>query len=106
MNKVDRLVEIKQEDIFKLDLSKANVITLYLLPSLNRKLIPQLEKLQPGSRIVSHDFRMRGIKPDKAVRFKSKEDNSEHKIFLWTTPLKKAPTREGRPPKRERIRAG
>jgi SAM-dependent methyltransferase len=86
---VGHLVTIEQKDIFTLDLSKANVITLYLLPSLNVKLIPQLEKLRPGSRIVSHDFRMRGVKPDKVLRLTSNEDQSEHKIYLWTSPLKK-----------------
>ncbi len=64
-NGVGNLVTIEQKDIFTLDLSKANVVTLYLLPSLNVKLIPQLEKLKPGSRIVSHDFDMRGVTPDK-----------------------------------------
>lgn len=88
-NEVGHLVRIEQKDIFTLDLSKADVITLYLLPSLNVKLIPQLEKLKPGSRIVSHDFRMKGVKPDKVVRLNSNEDSREHKIFLWTTPLKK-----------------
>lgn len=87
--KVGHLVRIEQKDIFTLDLSKANVITLYLLPSLNVKLIPQLEKLRSGSRVVSHDFRMRGVKPDKIVRLTSSEDKDEHKIFMWTTPLKK-----------------
>jgi SAM-dependent methyltransferase len=87
-NKVEKLVKIERRNIFKLDLSKANVITLYLLPSLNVKLIPQLKKLKPGSRIVSHDFDMRGVKPDKVVRFKSKEDDREHAIYLWTAPLK------------------
>ena len=87
--KVGDLVQIKQEDIFKLDLSKANVITLYLLPNLNVKLIPQLEKLAPGSRIVSHSFRMRGVKPDTVEKITSKDDNSEHSIYLWTAPLKK-----------------
>ena len=87
-NKVQKLVQIKQQDIFKLDLSKANVVTLYLLPSLNVKLIPQLDKLKPGSRIVSHDFSMRGVKPDKEVKFTDKE-KSTHTIYLWTTPLKK-----------------
>jgi len=53
------------------------------------KLIPQLEKLKPGSRIVSHDFRMKGVKPDKVVKLTSNEDGREHKIFLWTSPLKK-----------------
>lgn len=88
-NKVGKLVTIEQKDIFELDLSKANVITLYLLPSLNVKLIPQLEKLKPGSRIVSHDFDMEGVKPDKVVNMTSSEDNVEHTIYLWTVPLKK-----------------
>ncbi len=87
-NNVGHLVAIEQEDIFTLDLSEANVITLYLLPSLNVKLIPQLEKLKPGSRIVSHDFDMRGVKPDEVVTVTS-EDGSQHKVYLWTTPLKK-----------------
>jgi SAM-dependent methyltransferase len=88
-NKVQDLVEIKDQDIFTLDLSKASVVTLYLLPSINVRLIPQLEKLKPGSRIVSHDFDMKGVKPDKEVRMTSKEDNVGHKIYLWTAPLKK-----------------
>ena len=49
------------------DLSEASVVTLYLLPELNVRLMPQLKKLKPGSRIVSHDFDMRGAKPKKVV---------------------------------------
>lgn len=93
-NKVEELVQIKEQDIFQLDLSPANVITLYLLPELNVKLIPQLEKLKPGSRIVSHDFDMKGVKPDKVVTVKSKDGSSEHTIYLWTTPLKKEKVRD------------
>jgi ribosomal protein L11 methylase PrmA len=89
-NKVENLVSIQQKDIFQLDLSGANVITLYLLPRLNVKLIPQLEKLKPGSRIVSHDFDMEGVKPDQVIRVTPKgEGQREHTIYLWTTPLKK-----------------
>jgi len=89
-NNVGDLVQIQQKDIFTLDLSKANVITLYLLPELNVKLIPQLEKLKPGSRIVSHDFDMEGVKPDQVVEVKSSGESwNEHTIYLWTTPLKK-----------------
>ena len=87
-NNVGDLVTIDQKDIFTLDLSKADVVTLYLLPSLNVKLIPQLEKLKPGSRIVSHDFDMRGVKPDKVINVTPK-DQREHTIYLWTVPLKK-----------------
>ena len=87
---VGHLVRIEQRDIFTLDLSKANVITLYLLPELNVKLIPQLEKLKPGSRIVSHDFDMKGVKPDKVVKVNSEEEDWDvHTVYLWTTPLKK-----------------
>ncbi|MHC4557026.1 MAG: SAM-dependent methyltransferase [Planctomycetota bacterium] len=89
-NNVGHLVRIEQRDIFTLDLSKANVVTLYLLPELNVKLIPQLEQLKSGSRIVSHDFDMKGVKPDKVVEVKSSdEDWDTHTIYLWTTPLKK-----------------
>jgi hypothetical protein len=48
-----------------------------------------LEKLKPGSRIVSHDFSMRGVKPDKVVTITSEDEYEEHTIYLWTTPLNK-----------------
>jgi SAM-dependent methyltransferase len=86
-NKVEKDVQILQEDIFELDLKEANVITLYLLPSLNVKLIPQLDKLPKGVRIVSHSFDMRGVTPDKEETVDV--DGSGHTIYLWTTPLKK-----------------
>ena len=86
-NDVEKFVKIEQRDIFTLDLSPANVVTLYLLPELNVKLIPQLKKLKPGSRIVSHDFRMKGVKPDKVVKLPD-DDGDTHKVFMWTTPLK------------------
>ena len=89
-NNVGHLVRIEQKDIFTLDLSKASVITLYLLPELNVKLIPQLEKLKPGSRIVSHDFDMKGVRPDKVITIEDKDDDyGDHTIYLWITPLKK-----------------
>jgi SAM-dependent methyltransferase len=91
-NEVGDLVTIKKQDIFTLDLAPASVVTLYLLPDLNVKLIPQLEKMKPGSRIVSHDFAMRGVKPDKTITIRAKNDygtEREHTIYLWTIPLKK-----------------
>jgi SAM-dependent methyltransferase len=89
--KVENLATIEQKDIFTIDLNPASVVTLYLLPALNVKLIPQLEKLNPGSRIVSHDFDMKGVLPDKVLHMTSKEDNVEHTLYLFTTPLKKDP---------------
>jgi uncharacterized protein (TIGR03000 family) len=88
-NKVEDLVTIKKQDIFTMDLSKANVVTLYLLPSLNVKLMPQLAKLKPGSRIVSHDFDMKGAKPNKVVHIRAKNHmgvEGEHTIYLWIVP--------------------
>jgi precorrin-6B methylase 2 len=87
-NKVEGLVTIEKKDIFTLDLSKATVITLYLLPTLNVKLIPQLEKLKDGSRIVSHDFDMRGVKPKKIEKVPLK-DGGTKTVYLWVTPLEK-----------------
>ncbi|UCG55935.1 MAG: methyltransferase domain-containing protein [Phycisphaerales bacterium] len=89
-NNVADLVRIERKDIFTLDLSEASVITLYLLPQLNVKLIPQLDKLKPGTRIVSHDFDMKGVRPDKVVVMSDEEDDyGDHTVYLWTTPLNK-----------------
>jgi tRNA A58 N-methylase Trm61 len=88
-NNVKDLVTIKKGDIFELDLSKADVIALYLLPQLNVKLIPQLEKLKPGCRIVSHDFDMQGVRPKQVVNFEEKGGGRTHKIYLWVTPLER-----------------
>jgi len=93
-NKVQDLVSIHQKDIFKLDLSRVDVVTLYLLPELNVRLIPQLEKLKPGSRIVSHAFDMEGVRPDLILTMWSAEDEEEHSIYMWTTPLVKDVARE------------
>jgi precorrin-6B methylase 2 len=87
-NNVKDLVTIKLQDIFELDLSKADVITLYLLPQLNVKLIPQLDKLKPGCRIVSHDFNMEGVRPKREQTY-TPPGGREHRMFLWVTPLEK-----------------
>ncbi len=82
-NHVEHLVTIKQADIFTLDLTGANVVTLYLLPRLNVKLIPQLEKLKPGSRIVSYSFDMEGVTPAKIYK------EGPYTIYKWVTPLQR-----------------
>lgn len=96
-NKVEHLVTIKQADIFTLDLREANVVTLYLLPELNVRLMPQLEKLKAGSRIVSHDFDMRGAKPVVVHRMHARSagdwadaddtySGEEHTVYKWVVP--------------------
>jgi cyclopropane fatty-acyl-phospholipid synthase-like methyltransferase len=64
--KVEHLVEFRAQDAFKVDISQATVVTLYMLPEFNAKLRPILEKqLKPGSRVVSHDYPIEGWTPDR-----------------------------------------
>jgi ribosomal protein L11 methylase PrmA len=88
-NQVMKLVKIVQADIFTLDLSKADVIPIYLLPEMNKRLLPQLDKLKPGSRLVSHDYDLEGIVADETITLVSNEDNAGHTLYLYTTPLKR-----------------
>ena len=83
MNVTDK-VKILNEDLFQTDISQATVVTLYLLPSLNQKLIPKLNKeLKPGTRIVSQSFDMGEQNPaEKTV------DVNGRMVYLWRTPLK------------------
>jgi tRNA G37 N-methylase Trm5 len=85
---LEPLVKFENRDIFTVDLSGADVIAVYLLPIQLEKLIPQLETLKPGSRIVSHQFEIPGINPDRIVTIESNEDGDRHTLNLWTTPLR------------------
>ena len=87
--KVDDLVKIEDQDIFKVDYSPANVIVMYLLPGMITRLLPQFEKLQPGARIVAHDYPIKGAAAAKAVTMVSNEDNVEHTLYLYRLPLEK-----------------
>ncbi|MFV1967227.1 MAG: cyclopropane-fatty-acyl-phospholipid synthase family protein [Pirellulaceae bacterium] len=86
---VSDLVAIEQQDVFELDLTPASVITLYLLPEMNVRLVPQLEKLKPGSRVVAQDYGIEGVTPIQSVRMRSREDGAMHTVMLWTIPLQK-----------------
>jgi ribosomal protein L11 methylase PrmA len=80
-NGVGDRVKIVQGDLFEQDLSPATVVTLYLLPSLNLKLMPKLMKeLKPGTRVVSHAFDMGDWKPEKEI------DVNGRKVYYWTIP--------------------
>ena len=77
-------VKILNEDLFESDISQATVVTLYLLPVLNVKLIPKLNKeLKPGTRIVSQTFSMGDdYPPERTVEV------SGRSVYLWTVPMK------------------
>jgi uncharacterized protein (TIGR03000 family) len=79
---VERLVTIEQRDIFTLDLSKGpTIVTLYLLPRLNAKLLPQLRKLPPGARVISVAHRMADVKPDEQIVVDT--ELGEFDVYLW-----------------------
>ena len=80
------LVKIEHQDVLKADLRPASVVTLYLTPKLNAKLIPQFERMRPGSRIVAHESSIPGFRPDTVVEVTSKEDGHRHVLFLWKNP--------------------
>jgi hypothetical protein len=83
--------EFRVEDVLRADFSKASVVTVYLLPGLMAELAPLfLDKLKPGSRVVTHAFVFPSWKPDKVEKVKlavphpSQGDVST--IFLWVIP--------------------
>jgi len=106
---VEKLVTIEEADIFKLDLSPADVVFLFLLTRLNERLKPQLEQLRPGTRIVSHEFDLPGAVPSRVIRVPGPPDGPPdtdpsvrkmHTLYLWKVPWRteKAPTSDSRSP--------
>ena len=78
-------VTFRNEDLFETNFSEATVVTLYLLDSLNEKLRPKLLRdLKPGTRIVSHAFRMGDWQPEKTLEVNGRT------IHFWTIPAKGA----------------
>jgi ubiquinone/menaquinone biosynthesis C-methylase UbiE len=77
---VTKNVAFKVGDLFDADIREATVVTLYLLPDINLRLKPKLQRdLKPGTRIVSHDFSMGADwAPEKTVRL------GGDTIYFWT----------------------
>ena len=78
------------QDLFKTDLSRASVITMYLLPDVNLALRPKLLTLKAGTRIVSHDWDMGDWQPDAELRVAAPEKKlgleRSSRVMLWTIP--------------------
>ena len=78
-------VRFLNEDLFEAKISDATVVTLYLLPRLNLKLLPKLlAELKPGTRIVSHAFDMGNWKPQQTL-------SAGGTVYFWTIPAKGTP---------------
>lgn len=85
---VSDLVTIKKANIFNVDISDATVVTIYLLPETMAELRPKiLEELEPGTPVVSHDFRFRGWEPERTVQVRTPDGWKEtSSILRWTVP--------------------
>lgn len=82
---VEKLVTFKLEDAMTVDVSKATVVTLYLLSASNLKLRPLLTRqLAPGARIVSHAFSMGDWEPAKVEQYED-ERGITRTLYLWRT---------------------
>lgn len=79
--------EFIQADLYETDLSKATVITMFLLPEINLKLRPRILDLKPGTRIVSNTFTMGEWEADQEVTTEENW-NSWNTAYLWIVPAK------------------
>jgi len=85
---VEKRVRFEENDVFEADIHEATVVTLFLLPELNIKLLPKLLRdLKPGTRIVSNTFDMGDWPPAKEVTVGDPEDHPfSHRLYLWIVP--------------------
>jgi precorrin-6B methylase 2 len=72
--------QIVHGDIFASDFTQATVLTMYLLPSLNMKLRPQILAMRPGTRVVTHAFNMEDWEADES------SDVDGRRVYLWIVP--------------------
>ena len=87
---VEKRVRFEENDVFEADIHDATVVTLFLLPELNVKLLPKLLRdLKPGTRIVSNTFDMGDWQPAKEVTVGDPDEAGHpfsHRLFLWIVP--------------------
>ena len=77
---VSHLTHFVRQDLFEADLSEATVVALYISPGVMTRLKPRLLALRPGTRVVSHQFRLDGWEPDESVRVEDRDG------YLWVVP--------------------
>ena len=82
-------------DLFDADLREATVLTLYLLPETNRRLLPKiLAEMRPGTRVIAHRFAVGDWRPDARIMVDASEEwsavNAERWLYLWYVPARVA----------------
>lgn len=93
-NGVADLVTVELKELSQWDLRGATVVTMYLSPAFNASLLGQFKQLQPGARIISHNFPIPGIRHESLTKMTSQEDGDMHHIYLYRCPLEKAASLE------------
>ena len=87
---VAKLVQFRVQDLFKTDLGRASVITMYLMPDVNLALRPKLLKLKPGTRVVSHDWDMGDWPADRVLEVDAPDKpigrEKKSRVMLWVVP--------------------
>jgi hypothetical protein len=85
--KMSDRAKFMKTDLFEFDFSKANVLTMFLLPSINMKLRPKILDMRPGTRIVSNSFTMENWQPDDTQTLGG-DCTSWCTAHLWIVPAK------------------
>jgi len=85
---VSENAQFVQADLFEHDFSKADVITLFLLPDINRRLKPKLLDMKPGTRVVSNTFDMGDWKADDTISADNTDCRAWCRAYFWLVPAK------------------
>jgi hypothetical protein len=85
---VTELATFMQADLFATDFSKATVVTMFLLPSINIKLRPKILEMRPGTRVVSNSFDMGDWRPEQTIEAPQDDCTSYCRAHLWIVPAK------------------
>ncbi len=88
---VEALTSFEVQDLFETDLRGVSVVTMYLLPEVNLKLLPRfIDQLRPGARIVSHDYDLGAWPFDEMIELALAEkmvgSQGRSRVFLWLVP--------------------
>jgi hypothetical protein len=80
--------KFEKADLFETDFSKATVVTMFLLPDINRRLRPKILDMKPGTRVVSNTFDMGDWQADATISADTENCRSYCKAYHWIVPAK------------------
>lgn len=78
-------VEFIEGNIFDIDFTDATVLCLYLFPEVNMRLRPTILNMDPGTRVISHNYDMGDWKPERVEKITA-PSGTEHTLYLWRVP--------------------